>query len=154
MLMDEGSIKRYVTAELRLIWSLLQFNKGLPSALHQSEPPIYVLGEDVKTALAQLEVALKKHNHKELATEVALRKLFDLLYFPSDKERDASYHSAIATYPVLQFIIYQFITAEGTYEPIHQLPPTIAKFQYCMRLHGLYRIDQEIKKTGQKHWRQ
>lgn len=56
-------------------------------------------------------------------------------------------------FPVLQNIIFTFIAPDGSYQPIHRLPPILAGYQYCFRLRGLYRINQQILKNELEEWR-
>jgi hypothetical protein len=82
----------------------------------------------------------------------ALRRVFDLLYFPSVEERERAYHKPIHVYPLLQFIAYSFVNSEGAYHPIHILPPILAKHQYSVRLRGLYKINDQVTKNNNKKW--
>jgi hypothetical protein len=59
----------------------------------------------------------------------ARRVVFDALYFP--ELISEAYKSAIKAYPVIQFLVYRFLTPAGIYSPLKLIPPHLAKIQHC-----------------------
>ena len=141
---------KYLKAELSLIWSLL---RSLPPPIkqkHSNSTPLFILGKDIVEALQNLDCALSLAQEDIGQIKSALRVLFDALYYPESTSE--AYKSVIRAYPILQFLIYEFLTPAGIYSPTELIPPHLAKMQYCIRLHSLYRIDLEVKKLPGGDW--
>ena len=92
--------------------------------------PLFILGKDALAALQNLDCAL--HLAKEDISQIksALRVVFDALYYPESISE--AYKSVIKAYPILQFLIYRFLTTAGVYSPVELIPPHLAKMQYCI----------------------
>jgi hypothetical protein len=131
---------KYLKEELSLIWTLLMV---LPSHSH-SESILFIFDASTLAALQNLDCVL--HSAQEDIDQIksALRVVFDALYYPESISE--AYKSTIRAYPILQFLIYKFLTTAGIYSPIELIPPHLAKMQYCIRLRALHRIDLEVRK--------
>ena len=133
----------YLKEELSLIWRLLG---SLPPPIEQKgshSVPFFILGTEILKALRNLERALSLPREDISQIKSALRIVFDALYYPESTSE--AYKSVIRAYPILQFLIYEFLTAAGIYSPIELIPPHLSKMQYCIRLRSLYRIDLDVK---------
>lgn len=123
---------------------LLEYTKAKVSA----EPPLFVLGDTHMEALSSLRNALKsKKNLPE-----ALRSVLNTLYFPNQAQRDRGYIQPIRAFPILQYLSFAFLTDDGNYLPIHRIPPLLAQHQYCIRLRGLYKINEEVQSLSLQHY--
>lgn len=152
--MQSASINRYATAEFRLVWTLLQFSASKSSNNNDcgdSSPPLFILTDTLLDLLGKLDKALRCRNQDTV--EDALRGVLNNLYFPPKESRDQGYHLPIQVFPVLQYIIFTFISEDGTYQPIHRLPPILAAHQYCFRLRGLHCINKIVLKHRLDGWR-
>lgn len=146
------SVKNYCMAEFRFIWTLLQFNNSSKEKKTVGNfTPLFILSKAHQKSLRELNEALRDKDETQI--EKVLRTLYDLLYFPSQEERDQAYKKPVHIYPLLQYIVFTFITPEGAYHPIHLLPPPLSRYQYCIRLHGLHRINQEVTEDKNRDWR-
>ncbi|KJA23350.1 hypothetical protein HYPSUDRAFT_201379 [Hypholoma sublateritium FD-334 SS-4] len=151
-----GTISRYATAELRLVWTLLEYekdakkNKKKSSATTKklSDGELFTLDETLEMLLQHLRKALKANTN----IREALRSVLDNLYFPSQEQRDRGYTQPIHIFPILQYLAFIFITNEGNYLPIHRIPPLLAQQQYCIRLRGLHAINRNIVEANSKAW--
>lgn len=134
------------------MWTLLEYSgRKTSEADHDASPLLFILSDTVLASLQILRKALNARNPRNV--EDALRTLFDNLYFPSKEERDRAYRRPVHVFPILQFIIFSFITSNGAYQQIHRLPPMLSQHQYCLRLRGLHCINNEIVANGTKDWR-
>ena len=120
-----------------------------PKGSHSAS--LFVLGRDILAALQNLDCALRLGQEDISEIKSALRVVFDALYYPESISE--AYKSAIKAYPILQFLIYKFLTMAGTYSPVELIPPHLAKMQYCIRLRALHRIDLEVQKISIGDWK-
>ncbi len=132
--MQTASINKYATVEFRMVFTLLKFSTSKPD--RSGSPPLFSLDKTLRDLLHKLGKAL---NSNLDAVEDALRGVLDNLYFPPQENREQSYQKAVHAFPVLQYIIYSFVSSDGSYLAIHRLPPILAAHQYCFRLRGLHR---------------
>ena len=139
----------YLKEELSFIWSLLMSLPPLVKPNGSHSIPVFVLGEDALEALQNLDHALRLPHEDINEIKSALRAVFDALYFPASISE--AFQSVIKAYPLLQFLVYRFITPAGGYSPIELIPPHLAKMQYCIRLRAIYRINLEVGKSI-KEW--
>jgi hypothetical protein len=158
--MEAPSISRYGIAEFRLVWTLLEYEArrsstktDVGSTPPSPSPPLFILNDTLIKSLQNLRNLLSSSRKSERQIEGALRVVFDKLYFPDEEERNSAYQKPVHVFPILQFIIFCFITSDGAYQPIHRLPPILAWHQYCIRLRGLHRINKEIEAKNKEGWR-
>jgi hypothetical protein len=105
---------------------------------------LFILKEDALAALQNLDCILHLAQKDISEIKFALRVVFDSLYFP--ELISEAYKLAIKAYPVLQFLIYRFLTLAGIYSPLELIPPHLAKMQHCIRLQALHRMILKFKK--------
>lgn len=140
----------YVKEELSLIWSLLMSLPPLINPKGSHSDPLFVLGKDTLEALKNLDCILRLAQEDISEIKSALRVVFNTLYYPESISE--AYTSTIKAYPILQFLIYKFLTTGGVYSPVELIPPHLAKMQYCIRLRALHRIDLDIEKISGGDW--
>jgi hypothetical protein len=141
----------YLKEELSLVWSLVT---SLPPPVNPKGShsiPLFVLGADALAALQDLDCALCLAKEDISKIKLALRVVFNALYYPESTSE--AYKSAIKAYPVLQFLIYKFLTTTGVYSPLELIPPHLAKMQHCIRLRAVHRIDLEVQKLPTEDWK-
>ena len=140
------SVMTYLKEELSLIWSLLMSLPPLTNPKGSHSVSLFILGRDALAALQDLNYALRLAQEDINKIKSALRVVFDALYYPESISE--AYKSPIKAYPILQFLIYKFLTTAGVYTPIELIPPHLAKIQHCIRLRSVHRIDLEVQKTS------
>ena len=142
---------KYLKEELSLIWSLLMSLPPLVKPKGSHSVPLFIFGKDASAALQKLDCTLRLAQEDISQIKSALRVVFDALYYPESISE--AYKSAIRAYPILQFLIYKFLTTAGIYSPIELIPPHLAKMQYCIRLRALHRIDLEVQTISIGDWK-
>ena len=155
-----GTINRYATAELRLVWTLMQYEKKFSAskktkknssvaAKKVSNSELFILDNTLQMLLQSLRKALEADSN----VLEALRLVLENLYFPSQEQRDRGYNQPISVFPILQYLSFIFIADEGNYLPIHRIPPLLAQQQYCIRLRGLRAINQDVMAADSEGWK-
>jgi hypothetical protein len=141
----------YLKEEVSLIWSLLMSLSLFVNLKGSHSVSLFILGGDALTALQNLAGILHLAQEDISKIKSALRVVFNTLYYPESFSE--AYKSPIKAYPILQFLIYRFITTAGIYSPVELIPPHLAKMQYCIRLRSVHRIDLEVKKRSTEDWK-
>jgi hypothetical protein len=140
----------YLKEELSLIWSLLMSLPQLINPKDSHSVSLFSLERDALAALQNLDSVLHLAEEDISKIKSALRVVFNALYYPESNFE--AYKSPIKAYPILQFLIYKFLTTAGIYSPVELIPPHLAKMQHCIRLHSVHPINLEVQKTSTGDW--
>ena len=145
------STMAYLKEELSLIWSLLMSLPSLVNPKGSHSVSLFILGRDALAALQNLDSTLHLAQEDISKIKSALCVVFDALYYPESISE--AYKSPIKAYPILQFLIYKFLTTAGIYSPIELIPPHLEKMQHCIRLCSGHHINLEVQKSSIGDWK-
>jgi hypothetical protein len=134
-LLRPASVTGYVLEELRLIWAIFQFNgiSVLPEKVGEEIVSPFQLDGDQKEAVKVLIKELLSSKFSITETQLALRSLFKVVYFPKNSSTSVNIFNS----PIIAFMAIECLRNDGNYTDISLIPPILAKIQYFMRLRAL-----------------
>lgn len=127
-----------------MLWTFVKWQAAQLEGNGLKMIPVFHFDSNQQTALQALSQEL---HARQFIAEKAIATLYlflDALYFPLNTTLAFSnvFHS-----PVVSFLACRFLTTDGAYISIHNIPPVISKLQYAMRLRGLYKLSGIAKKV-------
>ena len=139
------TIWAYATFEVGMLWTFVKWQAAQLEGNGLKMIPVFHFDSNQQTALQALSQEL---HARQFIAEKAIATLYlflDALYFPLNTTLAFSnvFHS-----PVVSFLACRFLTTDGAYISIHNIPPVISKLQYAMRLRGLYKLSGIAKKSS------
>jgi hypothetical protein len=137
------TVAAYATFEVGMLWTFVKWHAAPGNG--PKKIPVFDFDSNQQTALRALSQEL---HARQFIAEKAITTLYiflDALYFPLNTTLAFRniFHS-----PVVSFLACRFLTTNGAYISIHNIPPIISKLQYAMRLRGLYKLSGIAKESS------